>query len=150
MKKYFIIFSIILFVAGVWYGFTVRSVDAPIESQASEEPTYVNASANDIVVTTPTPGAHTQVPISIKGQARGMWYFEASFPIHVLDSNGLVIGQGIATAESDWMTENFVPFSASIALTSVYTGTATIVLKKDNPSGDAVRDASISLPVTIN
>ncbi|TAJ14197.1 hypothetical protein EPO56_02365 [Patescibacteria group bacterium] len=150
MKKYFIVFIAVFLVAGLWYAFTVRSVDAPIESQVSEVPTYVNASADDIVVTTPTPGSDTQVPIMIKGQARGMWYFEASFPIRILDSNGLVIGQGIATAEGDWMTESFVPFTASIALTSAYTGIATLVLDKDNPSGDAIRDASVSLPININ
>ncbi|MDP4009114.1 MAG: Gmad2 immunoglobulin-like domain-containing protein, partial [bacterium] len=32
-------------------------------------------------------------PLHIEGEARGTWYFEASFPIHIEDANGTILGQ---------------------------------------------------------
>jgi hypothetical protein len=63
-----------------------------------------------ILVTKPSAGASVSSPVEIEGQARGFWFFEASFPIEIQDKNGQVLGTGIAQAQSDWMTENFVPF----------------------------------------
>lgn len=111
--------------------------------------TYINATANNIVVDLPFPGAVTGKEFSIVGKARGTWYFEASFPVKVLDKDGKVIFQHYAEAQSDWMTEEFVPFKVLVKVPQTYTGPATIVLEKDNPSGEAERDASISFPITI-
>jgi hypothetical protein len=105
--------------------------------------------ADLISVSTPTKNQKISSPVTITGQARGTWYFEASFPIEILDSNGTVIGQGHGEAKSDWMTEDFVPFSATITFTSLGAGkTGTIRLKNDNPSGDPARDKHIDIPVT--
>lgn len=111
--------------------------------------TYTNASADLIVVDLPTPGAVLGKKFSIMGKARGTWYFEASFPITVLDMHGLVLSQGVGTAEEDWMTEEFVPFVFEAEIPETYTGPATIVIQNDNPSGDPERDRSMSFPITI-
>jgi hypothetical protein len=103
-----------------------------------------------IRVTVPTTGASVSSPISVQGTARGTWYFEASFPIVVLNSEGVEIGHGIATAKEDWMTMNFVPFEGSIVLSGAPTETGTIVFKKDNPSGDPALDLSYSVPVSFS
>jgi hypothetical protein len=97
-------------------------------------------------------GATISNPVKLSGKARGTWYFEASFPIDVVDWDGRIIGQGVAQANGDWMTEDFVPFTASIKFenaTSTYSKKATLVLKKDNPSGDRERDASLEVPVVL-
>jgi len=118
-------------------------------TQTAAKITYTNASANNIVVDSPTPGAVTGKQFSVVGKARGTWFFEASFPVQVRDQNGKVIATGIAQAQSDWMTENFVPFKADITVPASYMGPATLVLQKDNPSGLPENDASISFPFTI-
>jgi hypothetical protein len=110
---------------------------------------YVNASQDIILVASPQPGESVGQTFSIKGSARGYWYFEASFPIEVRDSNGNVIGQAIAQADGDWMTEDFVPFTAPVELSAPYSGQAIVMLKKDNPSGEPENDASVSFPVVI-
>ena len=91
--------------------------------------------ADLIQVDSPMPGDQIVSPITITGKARGTWYFEASFPITILDGNGKILGQGHAEAKSDWMTNEFVPFTATITFTKSTTTTGAILLEKDNPSG---------------
>lgn len=98
-------------------------------------------------VSLPVANSVVESPITIKGEARGMWFFEASFPIEIISADGTVIGQGIAQAKEDWMTENFVPFEALIAFKTNATTTGVIRLKKDNPSGDPINDAYLDVPV---
>jgi hypothetical protein len=47
------------------------------------------------------------------------------------------------------MTEEFVPFKLQVRVPESYIGPATIILKKDNPSGEVQFDASISFPINI-
>lgn len=82
------------------------------------------------------------------GEARGPWYFEASFPVQVRDPDNNLVGQGIAQAGAEWMTENFVPFSATVTVAN-YTGPATLVLLKDNPSGLPENDDAVFFPIVV-
>ncbi|MFA6522332.1 MAG: Gmad2 immunoglobulin-like domain-containing protein [Patescibacteria group bacterium] len=100
-----------------------------------------------IRVTNVTPNQTISSPVAITGEARGTWFFEASFPITVEDENGNQIGLGIATATSDWMTENFVPFTASISFTTPTTSRGTLIFHKDNPSGLPENDDTLEIPV---
>lgn len=103
-----------------------------------------------IRVTTPTQQSAISSPVTITGTARGTWFFEASFPISIVNWDGLIIGEGIATAGGDWMTEDFVPFTASITYTidqEAPYNRGAIILKKDNPSGLPEHDAAIEIPV---
>lgn len=148
MKKYLIlsIFLAIVIAGGLYVLFT-KNAEAPIVRE--EKPTYVHASENDIVVASPKPHEILGSIIDVRGRARGWWYFEASFPIVIENKDGVVIGQGVGTADGEWMTEEFVPFNATLTLTTVYTGSATLIFKKDNPSGEASRDASVRIPIVI-
>ena len=74
-------------------------------------------------------------PLTVTGQARGTWYFEASFPVKLLDANSEVIAVVPAQAQSDWMTTEFVPFKAELTFSPPATKTGFLVLEKDNPSG---------------
>lgn len=102
-----------------------------------------------IRVQTPQAGQRVQSSFPVSGEARGNWFFEASFPITVKDSSGRVLSTAFATAEGEWMTENFVPFTATITIPSGYTGPATVVVQKDNPSGLPEHDDFVSVPITI-
>jgi len=119
------------------------------EELPAPDPTYVNASADLIRVTNPTPGAVVGKPITVMGEARGNWYFEASFPIEVRNSAGAVIATGIAQAQGEWMTENFVPFVATVQIPANYIDEAVLVLMNDNPSGMPENARSMSFPITI-
>jgi hypothetical protein len=114
-----------------------------------EKISYINSSENLIVVELPFPGAVVGKSFTVIGKARGTWYFEASFPIKVIDKDGNVLAEVVAQAEGDWMTENFVPFKSEIKIPSSYIGPATMVFKKDNPFGLPEHDASISFPITV-
>lgn len=119
------------------------------EELPAPEPTYVNASADLIRVSTPTPGSVTGKPVTVMGEARGNWYFEASFPIEVRSAAGAVIATGIAQAQGEWMTENFVPFTSTVQIPENFIGEAVLVLMNDNPSGMVENARSVSFPITI-
>ncbi len=97
----------------------------------------------------PEANALVTSPLVVTGEARGMWFFEASFPIKLLDAQGETMALGIATAQGDWMTEDFVPFTAELQYFSFQDQTGTLVLMKDNPSGLPENDAEIIIPVRL-
>lgn len=100
-----------------------------------------------IRVVTPTPGALVTSPLVISGEARGNWYFEASFPAELLDANGKQLFIGPIQAHGEWMTEDFVPFNEEITFALSETASGTLVLRKDNPSGLPEHDAEVRVPV---
>ena len=96
----------------------------------------------------PLSGATVSKSFKVAGEARGTWYFEASFPLQVHDAANNRVGGGLARAQENWMTEKFVPFVADVKVGS-YSGLATLVLLKDNPSGLPENDDSVSIPIVI-
>jgi hypothetical protein len=90
-------------------------------------------------------------PLVISGEARG-WYFEASFPVELVDWDGRIIAQGPAQAQGDWMTSEFVPFKATLSFTvpdDIPYRRATLILRKDNPSGMPENDDAFEIPVLL-
>lgn len=100
-----------------------------------------------IEVSEPRSGAVVYSPLTIAGKARGTWYFEASFPVRLLDANGNELAVIPAQAQGDWMTENFVPFKAELDFLPPTTETGTLVLEKDNPSGLPENANELRIPV---
>ncbi len=103
--------------------------------------------SDNVVVTQPLSNAKVISPIYLKGEAKGNWFFEASFPVSVVDANGTVLGGSIATAKGDWMTTSFVPFEATITFKTPTTAAGWIVLTKDNPSGLPENDDEERMPI---
>jgi hypothetical protein len=105
-------------------------------------------SDDQMMLNAPLPGARVTSPLTVTGQARGNWYFEATFPIILEDAAGNVLVQTPARAQSDWMTTDFVPFTVTLTFTSPGAGMhGTLILKKDNPSGLPQYDDSRQVPV---
>ena len=103
-----------------------------------------------IKVTSPRANQTVQSPLVVKGEARGFWFFEASFPVKLFDKDGDLLVMGIAQAKSDWMTEEFVPFEVTLNFVApLATGKGALVLIKDNPSGLPEHDESFSIPVVL-
>lgn len=97
---------------------------------------------------TPLPEAVVMSPLTITGQARGYWYFEASFPVVLTDWDGRIIAEGYAEAQDDWMTEEFVPFKATLTFEQPsYGERGMLILRKDNPSGLPEHDDALEVPV---
>lgn len=101
-----------------------------------------------------SPIVNTEVisPLLISGEARGFWFFEASFPVFLVDWDGRIITQGIATAQDEWMTEDFVPFTAELEFQKPefigdFSKRGALILKKDNPSGLPEHDDALEMPV---
>lgn len=107
-----------------------------------------------IRLSSPRPNAEISSPLAITGEARGNWYFEASFPVFLTDWDGKIIAQGIATAQGEWMTTEFVPFTATLTFSTAdisgqYSKKGTLILKKDNPSGLPEHDDALEIPVYV-
>lgn len=102
-----------------------------------------------IQLDSPRPNTQVSSPLTIKGKARGTWFFEASFPIKLIDDQGIVIGNAIATAQGEWMTEDFVPFTASLSFTPTKSIKGKLILQKDNPSGLPENDNSLEIPLLL-
>ena len=115
-------------------------------------PVYVGDgnTQSDIIVTYPSARAEVLNDFIVKGRARGTWYFEASFPVKILDADGNLVVQSYATAQGDWMTEDFVPFEAHLVFNNPQSETGFLVLEKDNPSGLPENEAEIRIPITFS
>ncbi|RJQ28566.1 hypothetical protein C4571_03420 [Candidatus Parcubacteria bacterium] len=100
-----------------------------------------------IHVSEPRPDQVIARPVVVAGEARGNWYFEASFPIEILDGDGSSLGVGIAQAQGEWMTTDFVPFRTTIDYKTPKHPNGTVVFRKDNPSGLPEHDAELRVPV---
>ncbi len=100
-----------------------------------------------IRLTTPIPNQVVMNPLEVTGEARGNWFFEASFPVVLLDNANQEIARGIATAEGEWMTTEFVPFRATLTFAKPMSEIGTLRLERDNPSGLPENADTLTLPV---
>ncbi len=128
---------------GEWVRHGNPRAEKPIAPCGEVEPTL----RDDMRVDYPKPNAIVASPLEIKGEAKGAWYFEATFPVKLLDSAGNVIAQGTAQAEGDWMTDDFVPFQAHLEFQTPASQTGTLVLENDNPSGLPENSIQVKIPV---
>jgi hypothetical protein len=126
---------------------------------ANWEISYANASDDLIRYVSVKAGDFIDSPLTITGEARGYWFFEASFPVTIVDWDGRIIAQHYATAvldpndpESTWMTEDFVPFTTTVEFITPEgwggpVNRGAIILNRDNPSGLPENDAALEIPV---
>ncbi|MFH0834237.1 MAG: Gmad2 immunoglobulin-like domain-containing protein [Patescibacteria group bacterium] len=124
-------------------GNTAPIVDEPIAQPATK----------DDLIRLDSPLAESTIssPLVIKGAARGNWFFEGSFPVVLTDWDGLIIAQGLATAEGDWMTTDWVDFSAQLEFPqpSTVSNRGSLILKKDNQSGLPENDNALEITVLL-
>ncbi len=100
-----------------------------------------------IRINTPRPNQLVESPLEIEGEARGYWFFEADFPVKLLDANDEELGTAIAKTSSNWMTEDFVSFEATLEFETPITKKGTLILEKDNPSGLPENADELRIPV---
>jgi hypothetical protein len=129
------------------YYFSLLSATAGDATFVVEKHRKAPAKDDKINVTNPTFNQVVTSPLTVTGEARGPWYFEASFPVKLLDANGKVLVQTHAQAQGDWMTSEFVPFTSTLTFAKPTTATGTLVLEKDNASGLPEHDDSRAIEV---
>lgn len=130
------------------YDFAVSGVTTASITLVVSQTTGAAADHSDkIRLTSPQPDEAVMSPLVVMGEARGIWYFEASFPAKLFDADGKLLASAPAQAQGDWMAEEFVPFAVSLAFDRPATETGTLVLEKDNPSGLPENADEIRIPV---
>ncbi|MBI4708981.1 MAG: GerMN domain-containing protein [Candidatus Portnoybacteria bacterium] len=161
-KKLFIIIgaillAIILIVAGLKF-FTDEDTWICQDGQwvkhgnpSAQKPTEpCNGAPNiepDVILTSPQPNQVIQNPLIVEGKAKGAWFFEASFPIRILDAQGNEIEASFVQATEDWMQAGYVTFKGEIRFPPSLTGEGTLLLQKDNPSGLPENDKEFRVPI---
>jgi hypothetical protein len=139
-----IIIGVIVFVLVVY---AIFAFDIPYKNRKINDGPNTIVTSDIIKIIEPKAGDTINSPAKFSGSARGNWFFEASFPIEILAIDGSVLGQGIAQAAGEWMTENFVDWSASVSFDPKGNTIGIVKFKRDNPSGMPENDMSVEVPV---
>jgi hypothetical protein len=114
--------------------------------------TTVRGETDRIRLDSPLPGDTVRSPLTIRGQARGGWYFEADFPVVLANWDGLVIAEHYATAQGEWMTPEYVPFEAVLEFEAPefigeFSRRGSLILQRDNPSDLPANDDALEITV---
>ncbi len=153
-KRYWLLLFAAAF--GIIFWVLLKDADAPVTTTPGNDtlnPEPAPAQKDDmIILESPLPGAQVSSPLVIKGKARGNWFFEASFPVVLTDWDGKIIAEGHADALGEWMTTEYVPFTATLNYT-LPAGTpyrrGFLILKKDNPSGEPQFDNALEVMINL-
>lgn len=145
MKQRRIILIILAIVIALVVGFVLiqpKEISELVGLQQTEKGDYIR-------LIDPKPQQVISSPLKITGEARGNWFFEANFPVVLTNWDGLIIAEGYATADGEWMAEDFVPFTAELTFEKpdLYPR-GSLILQKANASGLPEHDDA--LEITIN
>lgn len=138
MKNKILLFLFLLIIVIIIAFIYFRNMDSREENNNKSDLIKVNNLKPNQIITS---------PLIITGEARGYWFFEASFPIKIYDADNNLLGIGIAQAQDEWMTEVFVPFRAELEYSVPETKTGVLVLEKDNPSGLPENADELRIPI---
>jgi hypothetical protein len=126
-----------------------KSTVPELENTANLNNENVEMYKDKVILSNPLENQEIKSPLVVEGMAVGNWFFEGDFPVILTNWDGLIIAEGIATAQGDWMTEEFVPFKAELEFevdTSV-SNRGSLILHKDNPSDIREYDDAFELPI---
>ena len=134
---------------GQWIKHGNPSALMPTSACGAATPMLSSSQTSEIIVDLPRPSQTVTSPIAILGSARGSWYFEAVFPIRLLDASGNEIVRTQAQAQGEWTTDAFVPFKARLTYNLTVATSGTLVFNNDNPSGLPQNSKEFRVPVLI-
>ena len=125
------------------------------ETSASPDPSSYTTTRGEtdlIRLTSPLPGDTVSPPLVLRGEARGNWFFEGSFPVVLTDWDGRIIAEHYATAQGEWMTTEFVTFESVVDFTvpeniGEFSRRGSLILQKDNASGLPEFDDALEMTV---
>lgn len=148
----FIIPVLLLFGCSSWQsrsGTETPAVEEEINVEESNEAASESDPAEEtgIKITAPQANSVVTFPLVITGEAKGTWYFEATFGVKLVDSAGTVLAQTYAQALDNWMQEGFVAFESTIEEADPNTDNGKLILEKANMSGLPENDFKVEVPV---
>lgn len=158
-KNALILLIVLLIFAGaamVIYFYWQETIPAGPEAEAPTTPVEgtpddtIERAEEDVRLFEPVANQVVTSPLMIRGEAKGAWFFEASFPVYLYDSEGEEIGSAIAMTTEDWMTEDYVYFEATMNFEEPDTDYGELVLRKDNPSGLPENDDELRINVAFS
>lgn len=151
MKKY-LLFSLCIIILGSLIILGIyrasKQEDFGDDGMFTSEEINVISKKNDLIqVEKPVSGEEVKNPLEISGMARGPWFFEGSFLIRLADAAGKTLGTAVATAEGEWMTEDFVPWKAVLSFDPIDATEGRLIFEKANASGLPEHDDSFEILV---
>ena len=127
---------------------------APPQTSVPDSSSYTTTRGEtDLIrLTSPLPGDTVSPPLVVRGEARGNWFFEGSFPVVLTDWDGRIIAEHYATAQGEWMTTEFVTFESVVDFTvpeniGDFSRRGSLILQKDNASGLPEFDDALEITV---
>ena len=148
IKKILIIIVVILVLGTVIFVLTEKSNDKIWTTAGGE--------TDMIKLFSPQEKETIKSPLTVSGQARGTWFFEADFPVLLADWDGLIIAETYARTREDWMTNDYLPFEAELIFESPvfpeadqehFSRRGYLILQKDNPSGLPEHDDALEISI---
>jgi hypothetical protein len=130
---------------------TLKKQIAGYQSSPTPTPTLTISQTPSIelpVVSSPSANSKVKSPLKITGEVPAGWMFEGVFPIKLLDSEKNIIAQTNAkeAVAGSWQTGETVEFTATLTFKAA-TGSGTLVLENDNPSGDPANAKTLEIPI---
>lgn len=101
-----------------------------------------------ITITSPPPFGEVSETLIVTGDAKGTYFFEGDFPVEIFLENGEIINH-YATAQGEWMTEDFVPFKLEIDISHLAPQEILVKFHRNNPSENRSLDMVLELPLLI-
>lgn len=155
-----LLFIVILVMTYLLFALPTPQTNNPVATTTPETPVVVTPEPVDeepvnqplssrVIVSSPQPNTTVGRTFQVAGRAPGNWFFEADFPLQVRDKDGNVIARTFASAQGEWMTTELVGFTSTIHIDTVYTGEATLILLRNNPSGLPEHDDAVEVPIVI-
>jgi hypothetical protein len=125
------------------------AADTASRDTAGQQPQSPPAqSVSDLIqIESPAPRQVIRSPLTIRGKARGPWYFEGDFPVELQDKNRNTLATGIAKAKGRWMTRDFVPFELQLKFKAPQAEPGYLLFKKANASGRPEHEQHYRLPI---
>lgn len=104
--------------------------------------------SDSVRVEAPEAGTTVSSPLTVRGAARGSWYFEATLPVELVAEDGTMLAESFAEADGEWMTTDYVPFETNLTF-EVPEGVSegVVRIRKANPSGLPENDNSFDVLV---
>ncbi len=109
-----------------------------------------------IIIESPKANDVIDSPLIIKGKAKGNWFFEATFPVTLVDWDGKIITESYVEAKDNWMTEDFVTFEGKLEFKNPsfpntdinhFSHRGTLIFRNSNPSGLLENQYYFELPI---
>jgi len=121
---------------------SVASSTVSTESSLNENKENIS-----IIIESPQPQEKISSPLTIKGKAKGFWFFEGQFLVALYDNNDNELGRTILKALSDSISNDYVSFEGNLEFKNTASTSGYLKFLSDNPSGLEENQKVFILPI---